>query len=80
MTDAFEKEVIERLAELRQDVKSIKVNLAEDYKILHGNGHPGLVSRVTLIENNWAWTKWLAGLVGGIIGFIVSLAMRCVLN
>ena len=69
---AFQKEVIERLTELGGDVKTIKSNLAEDYKILHGNGQPGLISRITVIENNWGWMKWLAGILGGIIGFILS--------
>ena len=68
----FQQEVIERLTELRGDVKTIKSNLAEDYKILHGNGQPGLISRITVIENNWGWMKYLAGIIGAIIGFIAS--------
>ena len=68
----FQQEVIERLTELRGDVKTIKSNLAEDYKILHGNGQPGLISRITVIENNWGWMKWMAGIIGAIIGFVAS--------
>ena len=68
----FQQEVIERLTELRGDVKTIKSNLAEDYKVLHGNGQPGLISRITVIENNWGWMKYLAGIIGAIIGFIAS--------
>ena len=68
----FQQEVIERLTELRGDVKTIKSNLAEGYKILHGNGQPGLISRITVIENNWGWMKWLAGIIGAIIGFVAS--------
>jgi len=68
----FQQEVIERLTELRGDVKTIKSQLSEDYKILHGNGQPGLISRITVIENNWGWMKWLAGIIGAIIGFIAS--------
>jgi hypothetical protein len=68
----FQQEVIERLTELRGDVKTIKLNLAEDYKILHGNGNPGLISRITVIENNWGWMKWLAGIIGAVIGFVAS--------
>ena len=68
----FQQEVIERLTELRGDVKTIKSQLAEDYKILHGNGQPGLISRITVIENNWGWMKWLAGIIGAIIGFVAS--------
>jgi len=69
---AFQKEVIERLTELGGDVKTIKSNLAEDYKILHGNGQPGLISRITIIENNWRWMRWLSGIIGAVIGFILS--------
>ena len=69
----FQTEVLERLTELRGDVKTIKSNLAEDYKILHGNGRPGLVYRVTVLENNWRWIRWIAGAIGGIIGFFVSM-------
>lgn len=68
----FQQEVIERLTELRGDVKTIKSNLAEDYKILHGNGQPGLISRITVIENNWGWMKWMAGVIGMVIGFVIS--------
>ena len=68
----FQQEVIERLSELRGDVKTIKSNLAENHKVLHGNGQPGLISRITVIENNWGWMKWLAGIIGAIIGFIAS--------
>lgn len=68
----FQQEVIERLTELRGDVKAIKSNLAENYKVLHGNGQPGLVSRMTIIENNWRWVRWLSGIIGAIIGFVVS--------
>ena len=68
----FQHEVIERLTELNGDVKTIKLNLANDYKILHGNGQPGLISRITVIENNWGWMKWLAGIIGAIIGFVAS--------
>ena len=68
----FQQEVIERLSELRGDVKTIKSSLAENYKILHGNGQPGLISRITVIENNWGWMKWLAGIIGAIIGFVAS--------
>ena len=46
--------------------------MAVDYKVLHGNGQPGLISRITVIENNWGWMKWLAGIIGAIIGFVAS--------
>ena len=74
----FEREVIERLAELRGDVKEIKADLAENHKVLHGNGRPGLISRVTVMENDWVWARWVAGIIGGVIGFAASLAVRCI--
>ena len=74
----FELEVIERLAELRGDVKDIKLDLAENHKVLHGNGRPGLISRVTVMENDWVWARWVAGIIGGVIGFAASLAVRCI--
>jgi len=74
----FELEVIERLAELRGDVKEIKADLQENHRVLHGNGRPGLVSRVTVIENDWVWARWVAGIIGGVIGFAASLAAKCI--
>lgn len=68
----FQKEVLERLAELRLDTRTIKVQLAEERRVLHGNGQPGLVSRITIIENNWRWIKWLSTLAGGGAGFVLS--------
>ena len=76
----FQQEVIERLTELRGDVKTIKSNLAEDYKILHGNGQPGLISRITVIENNWGWMKWLAGTIGAIIGAIIGVVASTIVT
>lgn len=76
----FQHEVIERLTELRGDVKTIKSNLAEDYKILHGNGQPGLISRITVIENNWGWMKWLAGTIGAIIGAIIGVVASTIVT
>jgi hypothetical protein len=76
----FQQEVIERLTELRGDVKTIKSNLAEAYKILHGNGQPGLISRITVIENNWVWMKWLAGTIGAIIGAIIGVVASTIVT
>ena len=76
----FQQEVIERLSELRGDVKTIKSSLAENYKILHGNGQPGLISRITVIENNWGWLKWLAGTIGAIIGAIIGFVASTIVT
>ena len=76
----FQQDVLERLTELRGDVKTIKSNLAEGYKILHGNGQPGLISRITVIENNWGWMKWLAGTIGAIIGAIIGVVASTIVT
>lgn len=41
--DEFQKDVIDRLAR-------IELKLDNDYKALHGNGHPGLLDRVADLE------------------------------
>ena len=76
MAAKFEREVLERLTKIESDLKSIHTDLKEDYKILHGNGKPGLIDRLTLMEQNWAWVKWLFGIVGGIAGIVLSLVLK----
>ena len=49
----FQQEVIERLTELRGMSRRSNQTWPRTYKILHGNGQPGLISRITVIENNW---------------------------
>lgn len=44
MTD-FEKQVIETLTKL-------ETLITEDHKLLRGNGHPGLLDRVAMLEAN----------------------------
>ena len=38
------------LSEIRADIRVIKHDLAEDYKLLHGNGKPGLVADISALE------------------------------
>ena len=76
----FEKEVIERLIRIETDFKNARNDLKEDHKILHGNGQPGLIHRVTVLENHWHWIKWLAGLVGTGVGVVLSLAKKFFFN
>ena len=78
LTD-FQQDVIRRLAELQKDTDAIKEKLAEDYKILHGNGRPGLVTRITLLETHWVWMKWMAGFVGGILGAIIGFIVSTII-
>ena len=72
MKDEFEKEVIEKLTALNTKLDAVNEALGKDYKVLHGNGKPGLIERVTLLEHNWAWIKWLAGIIGAGIGIAVT--------
>ena len=68
----FEREVIERLSGIESDIKQIREDLIEDYKVLHGNGHPGLIHRVTVLEANQKAKENHYGVIAGIIGFIVN--------
>lgn len=71
MTD-FENDVISKLIKLEAAMEEIKSALSRDYKLLHGNGRPGLVHRVSALELNWCWIKYLAGVIGAGVGFLVS--------
>ena len=75
MTD-FENDVISKLTKLEASMEAIKGALTRDYKVLHGNGQPGLVHRVSVLELNWRWVKYLAGVIGAGVGFCISLFTR----
>lgn len=49
MTD-FEKDVIDRLGRIETKQDTIEQKLDNDDEILHGNGKPGLLDRVTALE------------------------------
>ena len=67
-----DKEVIERLTRIETTLGEIEKALKRDYTVLHGNGQPGLVHRVGVLELNWRWVKWLAGVIGAGVGFLAS--------
>lgn len=67
-----EKEVIERLTRIETALEEIRAALGRDYKVIHGNGSPGLLHRVAALELNWRWVKWLAGVIGAGVGFLAS--------
>ena len=69
----FEREVIEKLTQLQADVDHIKSDLKEDYRVLYGNGQPGLISRVRDLEANWRWIKWVAGAIAAGVGFLTNI-------
>ena len=53
----FETRVTESLAKLESKIEEIQGALSKDYKALHGNGSPGLIHRVTVLEHNMKWIK-----------------------
>ena len=71
----FEQDVIDRLARIEENVKSLKNNLTNDYQTLHGNGKPGLVARVTALETSQKSKENHVGVLAGIIGFLVNAAI-----
>lgn len=71
MTGA-DKEVIDRLARIESSIEDIKEALKRDFNVLHGNGQPGLLTRVANLEVNWKWAKWLAGAIGAVAGYIAA--------
>ena len=71
-----EKEVIERLTRIEGAIGEVQEALKRDYKVLHGNGQPGLVHRVAALELNWRWVKWLAGVIGAGGGFLASFLTK----
>ncbi len=68
----FEREVIERLSGIESDIKQVHKDLKEDYRILHGNGHPGLIHRVTVLEAHQKAKENHVGIIAGIIGFVIN--------
>ena len=72
----FESDVIDRLARMESAIEEIRGALGRDYKVIHGNGTPGLIHRVSALELNWRWIKWLAGVIGAGVGFLASFITK----
>ena len=68
----FEVDVIARLTAIQAEISSLKGKLNEDYKHLHGNGSPGLINRVSTLEQNFRWMRWIAAAIGAAIGSAVT--------
>ena len=75
MTD-FQQEVIDRLGRIEEQNKTLFNRLSELERAVHGNGRPGLLTRVANLEVNWRWAQWIAGAVGAGIGFAVSFFFK----
>ena len=70
----------QRIAEIQADIKVIRHDLDSDYKVLHGNGHEGLLDRVAAIEKKLAekqgavrivreWAGWLFAAINLWLGY-----------
>lgn len=75
MSDDTEKLV----RDIYADVREIKTKLESDYRALYGNGQPGLVAKVSSIEQDVAVIKakqsWWGSAIAGwlsVIAFIIT--------
>ena len=68
ITQTFEREVIDRLAR-------IETKLDADYTALHGNGKPGLLDRVSKLENSMYAGGFLYRTIVSFIAWLVALAV-----
>ena len=72
-SDEIEKAIVETkviLGRIDERLKAIEESLKSTEKVLHGNGQPGVISRLTEVEvkQNGAWA-----VVKGIGSFILSI-------
>lgn len=74
----LEKYVIETgqaLARIDERLGHIQGALDRDFLALHGNGHPGILERLTKLEEAQKSTWNTVRTVGTVIGVILSLLM-----
>lgn len=62
----------ELLIRLEERLKGIDEALKRDYRILHGNGQPGLIQRVQELEDFHKNENGFIKKYGGVIGWIVT--------
>jgi len=72
MTDAQRDELLIRMDER---INTINEKLDTDYKHLHGNGQPGLISRVQALEDAREAESKHHGAMWAVIGFFVNAAI-----
>ncbi len=72
MTDAERDELLIRLDER---TKKIKDDLEDDYRVLYGNGQPGLLDRVQKLEDWHAASQHHYGVIAVVFAFIVNAAI-----
>jgi len=68
----FEREVIERLARIEEQQKTIFNRLGALEGAINGNGHPGLLTRVQTIENAGRHGHKAALVIGWIITTLIA--------
>ena len=85
MTDSERDNYIIKIA---QDVEVIKHDLANDFRELHGNGKPGLIEKVQVLEtqvqllkqSQAGWKQLLhyiaSILSGGVVGWMSSVLAK----
>lgn len=65
----------ELLIRIDERLRVIDSKLAADYKVIHGNGQPGLITRVQALEDQHKSESKHLGAVAGVSGFLLSLAV-----
>ena len=72
MTDAERDELLIRLDERTKEIDS---KLKTDYAHLHGNGKPGLLDRVQMLEDWRTACQHHHGMIVAAVGFAISTAI-----
>lgn len=62
----------ELLIRIDERLKDIREDLKHDYKILHGNGQPGLISKVQALEDQHKSESKHLGIIAGIIAWAIT--------
>ena len=71
----FENDVTRQLGKMEQGITDILKALERDYHHLHGNGTPGLIERVSKLEE---WQRSVSRHYGAIVAtaaFLINLAV-----
>ena len=72
MTGAQRDALLTRLDERTDEIKKA---LDRDFKVLYGNGKPGLLERVQRLEDRQTARRHHCGTVAAVLGFIVNAAI-----
>lgn len=62
----------ELLIRIDERIGAINNKLERDYKVLHGNGQPGLISRVQSLENQHKTESKHIGAIAAVIAFGIN--------